>query len=161
MPKTKDLKRVSRCVRRIRRAQRLSAIRDGVSWPGPGCECLSLCTTTARGEASERAASANRACAGARAGQRPSASAARGTSMKRPAMRRRLPPTRAPASGPCRARGRKIAQVARKERRRLPPVPLPVVALEPEQQVGSAVTAPGYPHAVVLHTCRRQSTTPR
>jgi len=34
---------------------------------------------------------------------------------------------------------------------RLPPVPLPAVALEPEQQVGSAVTAKGYPQSGFAH----------
>ena len=33
----------------------------------------------------------------------------------------------------------------RKNGKRLPPVPLPTVALDPEQQVGSAVTATGLP----------------
>lgn len=37
------------------------------------------------------------------------------------------------------------------EWRRLPPVPLPAVALEPEQQVGPAVTTKGYPRSGIAH----------
>ena len=47
------------------------------------------------------------------------------------------------------------------KRRRLPPVPLPTVALEPEQQVGSAVVTTGFPLNAVLLTCHRQTATPR
>jgi hypothetical protein len=62
--------------------------------------------------------------------------------------------------------GKQVRQIGfswemRKGRRRLPPVPLPTVALEPEQQVGPAVTTTGIPREVVVHICCRQCTTPR